>query len=300
MSESIPLHRFSEELMPILGEGQLIVNGHTKTKKKLHEESNQLARFLQKSGVSQGEFVGVCLERSFELVMTLFAIFKVGGIYLPLDPDYPQERMDYILRETNPVITVTQNLLSKKFSHSKSPIIVCDKREFAYESRLPLEKRVKLDETAYVLFTSGSTGKPKGVAISHRGLLNRLLWMKNHYELSSTDVILQKTASTFDVSLWELLLPFITPANLVIVSKKVASDPDALVKVIQKESISMIHFVPSMLKEFLHFLEPKQRESCYSLRYVISSGEPLLLSIQTLFYEKLDAHLHNLYGPTEA
>ena len=156
---------------------------------------------------------------------------------------------------------------------------------------------VRPDDLAYVLFTSGSTGRPKGVAISHRGIVNRLLWMQGQYPLDGTDVVLQKTPATFDVSVWELFWPLLFGATVVIATPDGHRDPRYLSRVIDDYSVSTLHFVPSMLDVFLADGDPAR---CASVRQVFTSGEALTASTVTRFTAASNAPLHNLYGPTEA
>ncbi|KTD05515.1 peptide synthetase, non-ribosomal, partial [Legionella hackeliae] len=151
---------------------------------------------------------------------------------------------------------------------------------------------------AYVIYTSGSTGKPKGVLCAHQGCVNRLLWMQNFCELSREDVILQKTPYTFDVSVWELLLPIISGSQLVFIRPEGHKEPDYLADVISEYNVSIVHFVPSMLQQFLSF---KNSLNISNLRQVITSGEALGVQLANLFHQKLpNTRLINLYGPTEA
>ncbi|HZX83325.1 MAG TPA: amino acid adenylation domain-containing protein, partial [Reyranella sp.] len=152
------------------------------------------------------------------------------------------------------------------------------------------------DDAAYVIYTSGSTGEPKGVVIEHRAILNRLLWMREHYGFTPDDRILQKTPVTFDVSVWEFFLPFITGATLIVAPPDAHRDPVALAAIIRQEAVTTAHFVPSMLAAFL--AEPTAKG--INLARVFCSGEELPADLRDRFHRTVNAELHNLYGPTEA
>src|SRR5581483_5458654 len=144
------------------------------------------------------------------------------------------------------------------------------------------------DNMAYVIYTSGSTGKPKGVMIPHRGICNRLFWMQDQYKLNDSDRVLQKTSFGFDVSVWEFFWPIMTGAGLVVARPGEHQDVAELINLINREQITTIHFVPSMLQAFLEAIEP---EDCRSLNRVICSGEALTPKLRNLFHERLSAEL---------
>jgi amino acid adenylation domain-containing protein len=154
------------------------------------------------------------------------------------------------------------------------------------------------DSLAYMIYTSGSTGRPKGALNTHRAICNRLLWMQDEYRLTATDAVLQKTPFSFDVSVWEFFWPLITGARLVIAAPGGHRDAGYLAETIAREQITVLHFVPSMLRIFLE--QPALEERCRSLRHVICSGEALPYELQERFFSRLSCELHNLYGPTEA
>ncbi|HRQ25328.1 MAG TPA: amino acid adenylation domain-containing protein, partial [Anaerolineales bacterium] len=153
------------------------------------------------------------------------------------------------------------------------------------------------ENLAYMIYTSGSTGKPKGALNTHAGIFNRLYWMQSEYRLTPDDRVLQKTPFSFDVSVWEFFLPLMFGARLVVAKPEGHKDPQYLVDLIQRESVTTLHFVPSMLYPFL---ETRGVSDCASVRRVICSGEALPVELANRFFKVLRAELHNLYGPTEA
>ncbi|MGH8000645.1 MAG: amino acid adenylation domain-containing protein, partial [Brasilonema sp.] len=267
---------------------------------ELNNRANQLAYYLQKLGVKPEVLVGICMERSPEMVVGLLAILKAGGAYVPLDPAYPKERLTFMLADAKVSVLLTQQSLLKELPQHQAQVICLDSDTqaiIAHQSQENLVSGVQPQNLAYVIYTSGSTGKPKGVMNSHQGLSNRLLWMQDAYQLTATDRVLQKTPFSFDVSVWEFFWPLFTGAQLVLAKPGGHKDSAYLVELIAKEQITTLHFVPSMLQVFL---EEPELSKCSSLKRVICSGEALSFELQEKFFTHLDGQLYNLYGPTEA
>jgi amino acid adenylation domain-containing protein len=269
------------------------------TYRELNNRANQLAHDLQKLGVKPEVLVGIYMERSLEMVIGLLAILKAGGAYLPLDPTYPQERLGFMLSDTQVRMLLTQQHLVKKLPPHQAQVICVntDSHRLTPQNQENPVSDVKPENLAYVIYTSGSTGTPKGVMNTHQGLSNRLLWMQDAYQLNASDRVLQKTPFTFDVSIWEFFWPLLTGARLVLAKVGGHQDSSYLVELIAEEKITTLHFVPSMLRLFL---EEPGLEKCHSLKSVICSGEALAFDLQERFFARLNAELHNLYGPTEA
>jgi amino acid adenylation domain-containing protein len=267
--------------------------------RELNARANQLAHYLRKLGVGPDVLVGVCMERSFEMITGLLGTLKAGGAYLPLDPDYPKDRLCMILEDSRVAVLLTQQSLLNRLPPSAAPVICLDAgwEEIARNTESNPVSVVGPQNLAYALYTSGSTGKPKGVLNVHRGIVNRLLWMQAAYQLTPADRVLQKTPYSFDVSVWEFFWPLMAGACLVIAKPGGHKDADYLVDLIQREKITTVHFVPSMLGAFL---EVDGVETCISLKRVICSGEALPFELHRRFFTRLSAELHNLYGPTEA
>ncbi|WP_229547355.1 non-ribosomal peptide synthetase [Nostoc sp. CHAB 5836] len=269
------------------------------TYQQLNQKANQLAHYLQTNGVKPETLVGICIERSLEMVVGLLGILKAGGAYLPLDPKYPKERLNYILQDTGVTVLLTQRSLTELLPEHQV-IVLCldaDWPIIAQHSQQNTTSGVAGENLAYVIYTSGSTGKPKGAMNTHKGISNRLLWMQDTYQLTPSDRILQKTPFSFDVSVWEFFWPLLAGATLVVAKPEGHKDSAYLIKLIQQQQITTIHFVPSMLRVFLQ--EPNL-EDCSCLKRVICSGEALPYDLKQHFFERLNCELHNLYGPTEA
>jgi amino acid adenylation domain-containing protein len=269
------------------------------TYRQLNQQANQLAHYLQALKVKKEVLVGVYLERSPQMVVSILAILKAGGAYVPLDPSYPRERLAFMLQDAQVAVLLTQEKFLASLPEHQATVVCLDKDNevWASETIVNPVSEVTTHNLAYVIYTSGSTGRPKGVMNTHRGICNRLAWMQETYQLTIVDRVLQKTPFSFDVSIWEFFWPLTTGACVVMAQPGGHQDSAYLVKLIQEQQITTIHFVPSMLQVFL--AEPSV-EACKCLRRVICSGEILPVQLQKQFFTRLDAELHNLYGPTEA
>ncbi len=266
---------------------------------ELDRRSNQLARFLRSHGVGPDVLVGLCMERSLELVVGVLGILKAGGGYVPLDPGYPVERLAYMLEDSGAPILLGQERLLDRMPGSGTMRVLVDsdwERIAAYGAE-PLPELAAPDHLACVLYTSGSTGRPKGVLDSHRCVINQLRWLQSTYCLDGTDRVLQKTPISWDVSLWELFWPLSSGACMVLAQPGGHQDPRYLATTIAGERITTVHFVPSMLRIFL---ESESGESCSSLRRVVSSGEALGLDLEERFFASFSVDLNNMYGPGES
>ena len=269
------------------------------TYRELNARANQLAHYLKSVGVGSEVLVGVCLERSIEMVVGIVGVVKAGGAYVPLDPSYPRERLVFMLEDAQVPVLITQEHLVGRLRESSARVICLDRdaQVLAAESVENLPSMVTPENLAYVIYTSGSTGQPKGVMNTHKGICNRLLWMQVAYQLTDADCVLQKTPFSFDVSVWEFFWPLLAGARLIVARPEGHQDSAYLVKLISEQKITTIHFVPSMLQVFL---EEPGVENCSSLKRVICSGEALSSALQKRFFARVAAELHNLYGPTEA
>lgn len=271
------------------------------TYNELDARSNQLARVLMRHGIGPESRVGIYLERSLELMVALFGILKAGAAYVPLDPDYPHERLANMLEDAGIAVLVTNQALADGVPAGSSAVLHIEPagRGLEEESPARLNVAVHPKSLAYVIFTSGSTGRPKGAMNTHEAVVNRLAWMQHAYPLDSSDKVLQKTPISFDVSVWELFWPLLEGATLVMARPGEHRDPSYLAQIIPERGITTLHFVPSMLRTFLEELALEQRTA--SLRRVLCSGEALTADLVRRFYERgVAPELHNLYGPTEA
>ncbi len=265
---------------------------------ELDERAGTLAYRLRALGVGPDRVVAVCVDRSIELVVALLAVLRAGGAYLPLDPGYPSRRLAYMLADSGTGLLLCdagRRSLAEEVAGDGVRVVPLSEHTGPHAiDPLPV---VGADNLAYVIYTSGSTGTPKGVANTHRGIGNRLLWMQQTYRLTADDVVLQKTPSSFDVSVWEFFWPLISGARLVLARPDGHRDPAYLADLVARERVTTMHFVPSMLRAFL---DQPDRPDCPDLRQVLCSGEELPAPLARQAVQALDVDLHNLYGPTEA
>ncbi len=271
--------------------------GRSLTYAELQDAVNRLARRLRALGCGPETRVGVAMERSLELVIGLLGVLEAGAAYVPLDPEYPLDRLAFMLEDARPAALLTQSRLVPRLPGFVGPVLCLDEEDFGGESAEPLGLFVDDLQAAYMIYTSGSTGRPKGALVHHGAIRNRLVWMQDAYGLGAGDTVLQKTPFSFDVSVWEFFWPLLTGARLVLARPGGHRDPSYLVDLIGRERVTVLHFVPSMLQAFL---EEPDLAPCRSLRLVVASGEALPPGLARRFHERLDARLENLYGPTEA
>ena len=274
-------------------------NDVTLTYEELNSRANKLAVYLQKNGIKVNTLVGICMERSIEMVLSIIAIYKAGGAYVPIDPEYPDERLKYMVEDSQISIVLTQTKFINKFKNKNINIINLNTQwdlinKEKEEDRI---KDVKPDNWAYMIYTSGSTGRPKGVINTHKALVNRIVWMQKELKMTEKDVVLQKTPFSFDVSVWEFVWPLMIGARIVMAEPGGHRDPEYLVDTIKKEKVTTIHFVPSMLRIFI---DSERSKECTSLKRIVCSGEELKADLKDKCLGKLNADLYNLYGPTES
>ncbi|HFF6003086.1 enterobactin synthase subunit F [Stenotrophomonas maltophilia] len=258
----------------------------------LEARSFALAAQLRAMDVGPGSVVAVALPRSLELVIALVAVLRAGAAYLPLDLAHPDERLARILASAQPVCVLAA---AEDSARMAGVPMLAPEQWTALSFAAPWADPAPSD-AAYVIYTSGSTGEPKGVVIEHRAIVNRLLWMREHYGIRADDRVLQKTPATFDVSVWEFFLPLLCGATLVVAGPDAHRDPTELARLIRGHGVTTAHFVPSMLDAFL----AAPASAGLQLRRVFTSGEALDASLRDRFHTHVHAELHNLYGPTEA
>ncbi|TGE11784.1 non-ribosomal peptide synthetase, partial [Hymenobacter elongatus] len=263
----------------------------TLTYQQLDEASNQLSHYLrQQHDVQLEDRVAIELERGPWMVIAILATLKAGGAYVPIDPAYPADRIAYLVEDSQCKVCLDAQqidlftLVQAQYSTATVPTVLTP------------------SNLAYVLYTSGSTGKPKGCMLEHRGVVNRLEWMWKAYKFTSADVILQKTTFTFDVSVWELLLPLGWGCEMVLCEKDDIYSPTRIAALIARYGVTCLHFVPSMLNAFIGGLWDSKADLqvVAGLRCVMTSGEALALESVKKWYSELSVPIYNLYGPTEA
>jgi len=261
------------------------------TYRELLSRSAALAGSLRRAGVGPESVVGLCVERSPEMVAGMLAVLQAGGAWLPLDPGYPSERLALLLEDAGAAIVLTRAGLRDRLPDI--PAVIFEESGEG-EAEGP---RATPSNLACVLYTSGSTGRPKGVMLPHRGLVNRLLWAQETYRLTAADTVLFKASFSFDFSIWEVFAPLLAGARLVVARPDGHQDAAYLTQTIARQGVTVVHFVPTLLAAFLG---EEGVEKCSALRQVFSGGEVLTPELRDRFLERLPAvPLDNQYGPTE-
>ena len=277
----------------------LIFKDERMTYRELDERANRLAWHLRSIGVGPDSIVGLWMGRSAALVVGLLGILKAGGAYLPLDPNYPAERLAYIVADAKPHVIVTEAALLATFGSQLGPLVLLDADQSQIDS-LPATvppNATMLDHLAYILYTSGSTGKPKGVMGTHRAVVNRLNWDVSH-ELHD-EVYVQKTTPNFIDALWDIFMPLIRGQSTVIVPEDIARDPEQLIDLMAREGCTRIVLVPSLLRAILAS-QKDLAQRLLKMSHWACSGEPLAAPLAEKFHTRLPhAKLFNIYGTSE-
>ncbi|MFD1117694.1 amino acid adenylation domain-containing protein, partial [Sphaerisporangium aureirubrum] len=276
----------------------VVYEDETLTYRELDARAESLARRLRARGAGPERVVAVAVPRSAELMVALLGVLKSGAAYLPLDLDYPADRVAHMLADSGAAVVVTTTATAPRLPGAGAPLLMDEPGE-APETAAAVAAGP--DDPAYLIYTSGSTGRPKGVVVTHRAIVNRLAWMQGEYGLRADDRVLQKTPSSFDVSVWEFFWALCEGAAVVLARPDGHRDPAYLAGLIRERAVTTMHFVPSMLEAFLQVDEITADPSWAApLRRVFSSGEALPGSAAARWLDLTGVPLHNLYGPTEA
>ena len=265
---------------------------------ELDARSSRLAHHLRGLGVGPEVVVGLCIERSLAMLVGLLGILKAGGAYLPLDPDYPPERLAFMLADAGAPVLLTRAALRAHLP-AHDAHVVCLDADWPAIARQPATApatNLAPQHPAYVIYTSGSTGTPKGVAVTHGGLVNHMMWMRVDYPVDDNDAVLCRTAISFDAAGWEIWLPLLSGATLCMAPSQLIHDPGQFSRYVKHHGITIAQFVPSLLVPMLVAGTPDLGRS---LRRVFSGGEPLASSIARDVIAAWKVPLVNLYGPTE-
>jgi amino acid adenylation domain-containing protein len=279
----------------------LVFEGEPLTYAELNARANRLAHHLRSLGVGPDARVGLCVERSLEMMVGLLAVLKAGGAYVPLDPAYPAERLAYMLADSDPAVVLSQRALRDRIGSTGAPVLELDEAAPAWGHRPvtnPERGTLTPEHLAYVIYTSGSTGRPKGVGVPHRAVVNALSWMQELSGLSADDTVLHKTPYSFDASLRELLPPLLAGCRLVLARPEGHRDPGYLLELMRREGVTTLHAVPSLLQALV---DEGGLAACDALRTVMCGGEALPAELARRFSDQAPwARLYNVYGPTEA
>ena len=266
------------------------------TYQELNQRANQLAYYLRELGVDTNALVGICVERSLEMLVGLLGILKAGGAYIPLDPAYPQERLAFMLEDSQVSVLLTQQHLLEvlpKFAATTLVSLDGDREKIARQNKNNLARQVQSDNLAYIIYTSGSTGKPKGVQIPHRAVVNFLSSMRRTPGLTETDILLSVTTLSFDIAALELFLPLAVGARVVVVSREVASDGVRLLAKLTESGATIMQATPSTWRLLL----AAGWEGNKGLK-ILCGGEALPQTLADELRSRCEV-LWNMYGPTE-
>ena len=271
------------------------------TFRELNEKANQLANYILSQYIQPGQSVAICMDPSCEMLISILAVLKAGGVYVPIDTGYPEDRIDYILKDIEAqCILVDQSGASSMSGEHKDKVVTLSENWDLINKRSTEKPNVVIEpeNLMYIMYTSGSTGTPKGVMLEHRSILARILWAQETFLMSENDSVLQKTTFCFDVSVWELIWPLTCGAKIVFAGKENQRDTYRMMRLINHHSITFLHFIPSLLEIFLSELEEGDLKN---VKHVFSHGEALKPHQALMVKEKLPGvMLHNMYGPTEA
>jgi amino acid adenylation domain-containing protein len=274
----------------------VVYEGQTTTYAELDGHAERLAARLRAVGAGPGRFVAVAVPRSTELMVALLGVLKAGAAYLPLDLDYPAERIAHMLADSNTELVVTTTEAAARVPDGPRRVLVDDLPDAAHVPG----GAAGPDDPAYLIYTSGSTGRPKGVVVTHRAIGNRLDWMQGQWPLTTDDRVLQKTPAGFDVSVWEFFWAIRHGGAVVLARPDGHRDPGYLAELVREQRVTTMHFVPSMLAGFLASDVVDDPSWAASLRRVFCSGEALPGEAANRWHALTGLELDNLYGPTEA
>ncbi len=265
---------------------------------ELDAHANKLAHHLCGLGVAPETIVGLCVERSLDLVVAHLGILKAGGAYLPLDPDYPRDRIGYMLELAGVAVVVTMASLCERLPQHRAHVVRLDADHavIAREPTLRPHSRLVPLNNAYVIYTSGSTGAPKGVAVTHDGLVNHMLWLTDTYPTGADDIVLSRSAISFDASLFEIWLALVSGAALSIAQPSIVRDPVELCAHIERHRVTTAAFLPTLLQSVIVAMRPSRVPR---LRRLFVGGETVSPALVRETAAVTDAEIANFYGPTE-
>jgi amino acid adenylation domain-containing protein len=304
-------HPVPAATLPVLFEAQvartpeataLVFEETSLSYRELNSRANRLAHYLIGQGIGPEDRVALCLPRSVEMVVGLLGIVKAGAAYVPLDPDYPQSRLAFMLADAAPRAIITHTVLAEalqptvpvlRLDHASTRAAIDDASK-ANPTGADRTRPLTLQHPAYVIYTSGSTGTPKGVVIEHDSLANHIIWQVSEFSFGASDVFLQRTSIAFDASGWELWTPLTLGAQLILLSREAQKDPDAILSDVVRHGVTILQMVPSLLS----VLADKFNHN-WSVRHLFCGGEALDPELPARFRHLVREGMHNLYGPTE-
>ena len=269
--------------------------------RELNTRANQLAHYLQASGVGPEDFVALLFERSIEMVVGILGVIKAGAAFLPLDPDYPEARLSYLLADSEARLLLTNAALAGRASSTRSQTFILDELQIGNFGKENLEPRAAAENAAYLIYTSGSTGRPKGVVISHRNLLSYVSGAETALALRSSDRFLQFAALGFDVLIEELFPTWAAGASVVLVNKvPLLAGDEGLSAVIRREGVTVVELPTAYWHSWVGQLRESGETVPEQLRIVIIGGERARVEVVREWREQTETQLVHVYGVTEA
>lgn len=297
-TEDLCLHHYVEQHARLIPDALAVSFEDTQLSYfELNRQAERLATSLSSRGLRAGAIAGICLHRSLAAIIAMLGVLKTGAAYVPIDPGYPQERIQCIVQDTQLLLLISQTHLLPLFSEMQTPIYCMDAAWPVLLQPRGRTERVDPDALAYVLYTSGSTGTPRGVMISHRAIVNRLRWGREDVDLCAADRVVCLASLSFDISLWEIFGPLMVGAVVVVVGEDGVRDGVSLCDLLAHQQITIAHFLPSLLNVLLQETHPA---SWAQLRCILCGGEALSVALVQRVFERLHLPLHQFYGPTEA
>jgi len=290
---------FEEQVARVPQRTALVAGDVTLSFGELDRAANRLAHHLRGLGAKPGETVGVHLEPSADMIVAILAVLKAGAAYVPLDPYYPRDRIDYVLEDSGVGTVITDAARAKVLPAAGPQRVVLEElgsRLAEYPDQAPGHDAGP-EDPMYIMYTSGSSGRPKGVVVPHRGPANYVLWMRDSFPMAPDDRVLCRTSINFDISVWEIFLPLVSGVGLVVALPHQSQAPEALAGLIRDQGVTQVQFVPSALRAFV---DGGELTSCPDLRRIFSGGETLSAGLQDEVFAAFAGEVHNLYGPTEA
>ncbi len=293
---------FEEQVEKTPDSVALIFEDQHVTYRELNNRANQLAHYLQKRGVAPDVLVGICVERSIEMIVGLLAILKAGGAYVPLDPSYPKERIAFMVKDAQVTALLTQEKLLSAINHQTAVCLDRDWQEIAKEDINCPQNNATTDNLAYVIYTSGSTGEPKGTLITHHNVARLIHATEGWFHFDSSDVWTLFHSYAFDFSIWEIWGALLYGGKLVIVPHAITRSPQEFAALLIKHQVTVLNQTPSAFRQLTPYLTDSKNHDRLSLRFVIFGGEALeLQSLEPWLecYGDEKPQLINMYGITE-